>query len=105
MAILHTGIDPESDAGRANAAGHAGLVDELRAKLAQAALGGPEASRERHVATVNCLQFEALWSRLGDECLDCGSHILHVSQELREARVITNQIGDVAHLRNLRDTL
>ncbi|MBN9169867.1 MAG: methylcrotonoyl-CoA carboxylase, partial [Microbacterium sp.] len=33
-----------------NAAAQAGLAEDLRRRLAQAALGGPSASRERHAA-------------------------------------------------------
>jgi len=43
-------VDPSSEAFRANATHNRALADELRAKVAQAALGGPERSRARHVA-------------------------------------------------------
>jgi 3-methylcrotonyl-CoA carboxylase beta subunit len=33
-----------------NRAAHLALLDELRAKLAASALGGPERARERHLA-------------------------------------------------------
>jgi 3-methylcrotonyl-CoA carboxylase beta subunit len=47
---LGTSADPASDAYRTNAAAHAELGEELRAKLAAAALGGGTRARERHTA-------------------------------------------------------
>ncbi len=50
MPILATSIDPASDIFAANAAHNRALADELCARTDAAALGGPEKSRERHVA-------------------------------------------------------
>ena len=47
---LSSHIDFESPEARARAAHNRALAAELRAKVAQAALGGPAASRERHAA-------------------------------------------------------
>src|SRR5688500_16162140 len=49
MTTLMTRIDPAGEAARRNAAEHAGLIGELREKLAAAALGGPASSRDTHV--------------------------------------------------------
>ncbi len=50
MTVLPTLVDPQSDGFRANAAHNRALADELRARVAAAALGGGERHRERHVA-------------------------------------------------------
>ncbi|HEX5775264.1 MAG TPA: methylcrotonoyl-CoA carboxylase, partial [Caulobacteraceae bacterium] len=50
MSRLTSSVDPASDPFAKNAQANRALVDELRAKVAQAALGGPEASREKHTA-------------------------------------------------------
>jgi 3-methylcrotonyl-CoA carboxylase beta subunit len=57
-----------------NATAQRVLVDELRAKLATAALGGPEKSRERHVARGKLLPRERI-----DELLDDGSPFLEIA--------------------------
>ncbi|OJY70328.1 MAG: methylcrotonoyl-CoA carboxylase [Rhodospirillales bacterium 70-18] len=72
---LHSEADPRSDAFRANAAAMAELVADLRAQAARAALGGGEASRQRHVARGKLLpraRIEAL--------LDPGTPFLELSQ-------------------------
>ena len=74
MTTLTTGIDPSSETGRRNAAEHAALVQELRDKLAAAALGGPESSRERHVARGKLLPRDRV-----DRLLDEGSPFLELS--------------------------
>ena len=74
MSILHSNLDPASDAAQANLTGHAELVAELRERLATAALGGPEASRDRHVARGKLLPRERV-ARLLDE----GSPFLEVA--------------------------
>lgn len=66
MHILTSTVDAASDSARANADAHAALADELRAKLARAALGGPEASRDRHVARGKLLPRDRV-ERLLDE--------------------------------------
>jgi 3-methylcrotonyl-CoA carboxylase beta subunit len=50
MATLTSRLDATGERERMNAQAHAGLVAELRAKLAEAARGGPESARDRHVA-------------------------------------------------------
>jgi 3-methylcrotonyl-CoA carboxylase beta subunit len=48
MTRLTSSIDPASEAFQTQAQQNRGLVDQLRAHMAQAALGGPAAARERH---------------------------------------------------------
>lgn len=74
MHILTSTVDATSDAARANAAAQDALADELRDKLARAALGGPEASRDRHVARGKLLPRD----RVG-RLLDEGSPFLELS--------------------------
>jgi 3-methylcrotonyl-CoA carboxylase beta subunit len=74
MGELRTAVDEASAQAAANRAGHAALAEELRAKLARAALGGPEASRERHVARGKLLPRDRV-ARLLDE----GSPFLELS--------------------------
>ncbi|MBL8773860.1 MAG: methylcrotonoyl-CoA carboxylase [Phenylobacterium sp.] len=50
MRKLTSAVDPASAAFAANAAVNGGLADELRARTATTALGGSEASRQRHVS-------------------------------------------------------
>jgi 3-methylcrotonyl-CoA carboxylase beta subunit len=74
MATLTSTVDETSDRARADAEAHAGLVAELRAKLAEAALGGPEASRDRHVARGKLLPRDRV-----DRVLDEGSPFLELA--------------------------
>src|SRR5690349_739637 len=74
MAILTTTLDDTSDAARAWADGHERLVAELRAKLAEAALGGPASARERHVARGKLLPRDRV-----DRLLDEGSPFLEIA--------------------------
>ena len=48
--VLTTTLNPDSPEAQARAAHNRALADELRAKVAQAALGGHEKSRERHTS-------------------------------------------------------
>ncbi len=50
MRRLNTAVNTQSDTFQANARLNRGLVDQLRDRAAQAALGGPEDTRKRHVA-------------------------------------------------------
>ncbi|MDQ3140483.1 MAG: methylcrotonoyl-CoA carboxylase, partial [Pseudomonadota bacterium] len=68
-------IDTESETYRRNAAHNRALAEELREKVAEAALGGPEKSRERHVARGKLLPRERV-ARL----LDPGSPLLEIGQ-------------------------
>ena len=74
MPILQTSIDPSGDAARSNAEAHATLVAGLRERLAAAALGGPESSRDRHVARGKLLPRDRV-----DRLLDEGSPFLELS--------------------------
>src|SRR4051794_24622240 len=50
MPKLTSAIDPKSPAFAANADVNRALAETLRARVAQAAVGGPEAARTRHTA-------------------------------------------------------
>ncbi|MGB6108332.1 MAG: methylcrotonoyl-CoA carboxylase, partial [Mycobacterium sp.] len=58
----------------ANREAHLQLVAQLRGKLAAAARGGPERSRERHVARGKLLPRQRV-----DELLDPGSPLLEIA--------------------------
>jgi 3-methylcrotonyl-CoA carboxylase beta subunit len=75
MPALKTNIDPRSEEFRANAAAMAALVQDLRDKVAQAALGGDEAARAKHVARGKLLPRERV-----RQLLDPGSPFLELSQ-------------------------
>ena len=74
-----SGIDSKIDAGsetyRTYAAHNKTLVSELRERVAQAALGGPEKHRDRHVGRGKLLPRDRV-SRL----LDPGSPFLEIGQ-------------------------
>jgi len=72
--VLASTADPASVGGRANAAAMSTLVDDLRQQLATAALGGPERSRQRHVARGKLLPRNRV-----DTLLDRGSPFLELS--------------------------
>jgi len=74
MPVLTTAVDHGSDAARQRREVNAALAAELRERLARAALGGPERSRERHVARGKLLPRERV-ARL----LDPGSPFLEVA--------------------------
>ncbi len=71
---LASRVDPRSDDFAANAARQHALAEELRARLATARLGGPERSRERHVARGKLLPRDRV-----DALLDPGSPFLELS--------------------------
>ncbi len=73
--VLATAIDPDSESFRANAAHNHALRDELWAKVAEAALGGNEKSRERHIARGKLLPRERV-----ERLLDPGSPFLEIGQ-------------------------
>ncbi len=73
--VLATAVDIGSPAFRDNAAHNRALRDELWAKVAQAALGGTEKSRERHVARGKLLPRERV-----ERLLDPGSPFLEIGQ-------------------------
>ena len=74
METLTSTVDPSSDGFAANDAAHRALVSELRERLATAALGGPERSRERHVSRGKLLPRDRV-----DELLDEGSPFLELA--------------------------
>ncbi|MFC4294171.1 carboxyl transferase domain-containing protein [Novosphingobium tardum] len=73
--VLETRIDNESDEARANAAHNRALAEELRARVAEAALGGNAKSRERHTARGKLLPRERV-----ERLLDPGSPLLELGQ-------------------------
>jgi 3-methylcrotonyl-CoA carboxylase beta subunit len=75
MKRLSTGVDPGSESFAANARVNRALVEALREKAAQAALGGPAGSRARHEARSKLLPRERV-TRL----LDPGAPFLEVGQ-------------------------
>jgi 3-methylcrotonyl-CoA carboxylase beta subunit len=72
---LQTRLDLESPEAQARAAHNRALAAELRARVAQAALGGPERSRERHTARGKLLPRERV-----ERLLDPGSPFLEIGQ-------------------------
>jgi 3-methylcrotonyl-CoA carboxylase beta subunit len=74
MEVLGTAADSRDEAFRSNAAAQHALVDDLRRRLAAAALGGPQASRDRHVARGKLLPRDRV-----DRLLDMGSPFLEIS--------------------------
>jgi len=73
--VLQSRLDLQSPEAMARAAHNRALAEELRAKVAQAALGGPERSRERHVARGKLLPRERV-----ERLLDPGSPFLEIGQ-------------------------
>lgn len=74
MHALTTHVDPASDAARTNRPAMEALVAELRERLDRVALGGPQGSRERHVARGKLLARDRI-----DTLLDPGSPFLEVA--------------------------
>jgi len=74
MPPLATSLDPRSEAFRANAAAMRAAVDDLRAKTETIALGGDEASRQRHLGRGKLLARERVRT-----LLDPGSPFLEFS--------------------------
>jgi 3-methylcrotonyl-CoA carboxylase beta subunit len=75
LSVLTSKVDEGSDAFRRFAAHNRGLAEELRGKVAEAAQGGPEKHRERHVSRGKLLPRDRV-TRL----LDPGSPFLEVGQ-------------------------
>ncbi|PAX06713.1 carboxyl transferase domain-containing protein [Sphingomonas lenta] len=73
--ILDTKLSPESEPFRTNAAHNRALVDQLRADVAQAALGGNERARERHTSRGKLLPRDRV-----ERLLDPGSPFLEIGQ-------------------------
>jgi 3-methylcrotonyl-CoA carboxylase beta subunit len=74
-AVLSSVLSPESDLFRANAAHNRALVDDLRARVAAAALGGSEGSRQRHTDRGKLLPRDRV-----ERLLDAGSPFLEIAQ-------------------------
>jgi 3-methylcrotonyl-CoA carboxylase beta subunit len=72
---LNTTANPDSEIFRTNAAHNRALKDELWAKVAEAALGGDEKSRDRHVSRGKLLPRERM-----ERLLDPGSPFLEIGQ-------------------------
>ncbi|MBX3479236.1 MAG: methylcrotonoyl-CoA carboxylase [Caulobacter sp.] len=75
MPKLSTTVDKTSESFAANAAVNRGLVAELRDRVAKAALGGSESSRQRHAARGKLLPRERV-----ERLLDPGSPFLEIGQ-------------------------
>ncbi|HSO91898.1 MAG TPA: carboxyl transferase domain-containing protein, partial [Arthrobacter sp.] len=74
METIASQVDATSAAFAANREAQLGLARELKERLATAALGGPEKSRERHVARGKLLPRERI-----DQLLDEGSPFLEIA--------------------------
>jgi 3-methylcrotonyl-CoA carboxylase beta subunit len=75
MSRLTSTVDPNSEAFKKNAEANQALAAELREKVAKAALGGPEASRQKHTARGKLLPRERV-----ERLLDPGSPFLEIGQ-------------------------
>ena len=73
--VLSSTLNLDDPVAQARAAHNRALVEELRAKVAEAALGGNEKSRERHTARGKLLPRERV-----ERLLDPGSPLLEVGQ-------------------------
>ncbi|AZU03822.1 propionyl-CoA carboxylase [Glycocaulis alkaliphilus] len=73
MTQLTSRLDPASDSFKANAARMDELVAELKARTAEAALGGPERAREKHLARGKLLPRERV-----ERLLDPGTPFLEI---------------------------
>ena len=73
--VLGTQINPDDPQALARAARNRALAEELRAKVAQAALGGDEKSRNRHTSRGKLLPRERV-----ERLLDPGSPLLEIGQ-------------------------
>src|SRR5690606_21305502 len=75
MTILTTRIDEASEPARRYAAHNRALAQALRAKVAEAARGGPDRHRERHVSRGKLLPRERV-----ERLLDPGAPLLEIGQ-------------------------
>ncbi|QGN54562.1 carboxyl transferase domain-containing protein [Novosphingobium sp. Gsoil 351] len=73
--VLTTALNLDSDDARQRAAHNRGLAEALRSKVAEAALGGTEKSRERHVSRGKLLPRDRV-----ERLLDPGSPLLEIGQ-------------------------
>ena len=72
---LDTKLSPQADGFRTNEAHNRALVEELRAKVAAAAIGGPAKARDKHVGRGKLLPRERV-----ERLLDPGSPFLEIGQ-------------------------
>ena len=73
--VLTSTLNLDSDEAKQRIAHNRGLAQALRARVAEAALGGPEKSRERHTARGKLLPRERV-----ERLLDPGSPLLEIGQ-------------------------
>ena len=73
--VLDTKLSTGAEDVRANAAHNRALVEELREKVAAAAVGGPGKARDKHVARGKLLPRERV-----ERLLDAGSPFLEIGQ-------------------------
>ena len=73
--VLDTKLSPEAEVSRTNAVHNRALVEELRAKVATAATGGPPKARDKHVGRGKLLPRDRV-----ERLLDAGSPFLEVGQ-------------------------
>jgi 3-methylcrotonyl-CoA carboxylase beta subunit len=73
--VLTTTVNQDSDAFRANTAHNRALAEDIRTRVAQAALGGNAKSRERHTARGKLLPRDRV-----ERLLDPGSAFLEIGQ-------------------------
>ncbi|WP_176594164.1 carboxyl transferase domain-containing protein [Sphingobium sp. EM0848] len=73
--VLDTKLSPQNETFRANASHNAALVEELRAKVADAAQGGSESARAKHMARGKLLPRDRV-----ERLLDPGSPFLEIGQ-------------------------
>ena len=73
--VLHSALDLDSPEARARAAHNRALAEELRSRVAEAALGGSEKARERHTSRGKLLPRERV-----ERLLDPGSPFLEIGQ-------------------------
>ncbi|MHB1220095.1 MAG: carboxyl transferase domain-containing protein [Alphaproteobacteria bacterium] len=75
MTVIRSSIDPRGEAFKENARAMRAVVEDLRAKVAKIKLGGPEASRQRHVSRGKLLPRDRVRT-----LLDPGAPFLELSQ-------------------------
>ena len=75
MPRLTSAIDTKSDSFTRNVATNQALAETLRTRVAEAALGGPEASRRRHTERGKLLPRQRV-----ERLLDIGSPFLEIGQ-------------------------
>ncbi len=75
MQIIKSQLNPRGEEFRANAERMRGLVDDLRARVAQVSRGGSEAARQKHLARGKLLPRERI-----DRLLDPGTPFLEIGQ-------------------------